>query len=72
MVRHIPNLDLFWVPRMGAIQFWPCYCCLHIPLQEVYANRGVVDMIREDYPIAMDNAVYDCLANQQVGVHFVG
>lgn len=34
----------------------------------VYANRGVVERVREDYPAAMKNAVYDLLEDEEVCV----
>lgn len=39
--------------------------------QVVLANQGVLNMIREDYPKAMDNAVYDCLDDIEVR-HWIG
>lgn len=40
---------------------------LHVQ-QTVSAYQPVVEMIRADYPTAMDNAVYDILTSQQVCV----
>lgn len=34
--------------------------------QVVSANSGVVDLIRGDYPVAMDNTVYEILNDEQV------
>ena len=36
--------------------------------QTVDAYQNVVEMIRADYPTAMDNVIYDCLGTQQVCV----
>lgn len=39
--------------------------------QVVLANQDVLDRIRNDYPAAMDNAVYDYLEDLQVR-HWIG
>lgn len=56
-----------WGITQGQFDFACRVRSLEIP-KVVLANQGVVDGIREDYPAAMNNTVYDYLASQQVCV----